>query len=130
MKNDKKKRAMPAWEILLIVLGSPLWLPILIAAFAVILAVYISLWAGIVTLWAVLGAFAVSAVGAAFAGVVLTIVGKALPGVFLIGIGFIFAGMSVFVFLVSKLATKGILFVTKKLALSLIKPFRKKDGVQ
>ena len=38
----KPKRALRAWEIVLLVLGSPLWLSLLIGAFAVLLGVYIS----------------------------------------------------------------------------------------
>ena len=49
----KPKRALKAWEIVLIILGSPIWLPLLIGAAAVILSLYIVLWALIVSMWAV-----------------------------------------------------------------------------
>ncbi len=129
MEQNQTKRTIAAWEILLIVLGSPVWLPILIAVFAILLSLYISLWSAIISLWAVFGSFVISAVGAALAGVVLTIVGKALSGVFLIGAGLIFAGLSVFMFFIGKLATKGILFLTKKIALAVISRFRKKETI-
>ncbi|MBQ2388268.1 MAG: DUF1700 domain-containing protein [Clostridia bacterium] len=61
----KIKRRLSAGEIVLLVLGSPIWLSLGIAAFAIILSLYISLWAIIISLWAVFG----SLVGCAFGGV-------------------------------------------------------------
>ena len=49
----RSKRRLSAGEIVLLALGSPIWLSLAIAAFAVILSLYISLWAVIVSLWAV-----------------------------------------------------------------------------
>ena len=37
----KPKRSLKAWEIVLLVLGSPVWIPLLVAAAAVVFAVYI-----------------------------------------------------------------------------------------
>ena len=51
----RPKRHLKAWEIVLLALGSPVWLSLGIAAAAVILAVYVSLWDVIVSLWAVFG---------------------------------------------------------------------------
>ena len=40
-----QKRKPKAWEIILLIAGAPIWLPILIAVFAVIWSVMIALWA-------------------------------------------------------------------------------------
>ena len=61
----KPKRRMKAWEVVLLILGSPLWISLILAAFAVVLAVYASLWSVIVSLWAVFASIA----GCAFGGV-------------------------------------------------------------
>lgn len=50
----KAKRRLKAWEIVLLALGSPIWLSLGIAAVAVILSLYVSLWSVIISLWAVL----------------------------------------------------------------------------
>ena len=55
----RTKGRLKAWEIVLLVLGSPIWLSLGIAAAAVILALYVSLWSVIVSLWAVFGSLAV-----------------------------------------------------------------------
>ena len=50
----KPKRSLAAWEIVLLVLGFPVWFPLLIAAFSVLLSVYITIWSVILSLWTVL----------------------------------------------------------------------------
>ena len=44
------KKHLKAWEIVLLVLGSPIWLSLLIAALAIILAAYMVLWSVVITL--------------------------------------------------------------------------------
>ena len=51
-EHKKQKRHHKAWEIVLLVLGSPIWLSLLISVAAVILSLYVSLWSVIVALWA------------------------------------------------------------------------------
>ena len=48
----KPERSMKAWEIVLLILGAPVWLPIGIAIASVIFAIYVSLWSVIISLWA------------------------------------------------------------------------------
>ena len=60
----KPRRALRVWEIVLLILGAPLWRPLLLAAAAVILAVYVVLWSLVIALAAVdLSVAAVSLVG-------------------------------------------------------------------
>ncbi|MBO6060803.1 MAG: DUF1700 domain-containing protein, partial [Clostridia bacterium] len=63
-ENIKPKRSLRAWEIVLLVLGFPLWFPLLIAAAVIMLALYIVVWALIVSLWAVEVALWAAALGA------------------------------------------------------------------
>ena len=49
----KPKRSLKAWEIVLLVLGSPVWIPLLVAAAAVVFAVYIVIWAVVICVYAV-----------------------------------------------------------------------------
>ena len=93
-------------EILLLVLGSPLWLSLLIAAAAVVISLYASLWAVVISLWA---AF-VSVVAGAFAGVVggafLTFA-NASSSIFMIGAGIFCIGAAILLLHGCKAATKG-----------------------
>lgn len=128
-KSVKPKRAVSAWEIVFIVLGSPIWLSLLIAAFAVILSVYIVLWSVIISLWAVFG----SLVGCAFGGVVISIGsvyrGNYIVGAAMIGAGAVCVGLSIFLFYGCKAATNGVLWLTKKIALGIKNCFVKKEEV-
>ena len=47
------KRKLRAWEIVLLILGSPLWLVLLIVAFAVAFTVYAVIWTVNLCLWVV-----------------------------------------------------------------------------
>ena len=125
----KPKRGLRAWEILLLALGSPIWLSLLIAAFAVVFSLYVSVWSVIISLWAVFASLVACAAGVIIAGIVFIVVGHALTGVCMIGAALVCAGLSIFSFFGCKAATKGLLWLTKKLALGIKKCFVKKEEV-
>ena len=62
----KPKRALRAWEIVFLVLGSPIWLSLLIAAVAVVFSIYAVLWSLILCLYAVELSLAAMGVTGAF----------------------------------------------------------------
>ena len=113
----KPKRRLKAWEIVLLALGSPIWISLGIAAFAVILSLYISLWAVIISLWAVFASVAVCAFGVTVAGLGFALGVNGLVGMAMIGVGVICAGLSILAFYGCKAATKSILLLTKKMAI-------------
>lgn len=111
----KPKRKLKGWETALLIIGSPLWLPLLIAFFAVFLALYITVWAVIAAFWAIFAAFAAYGVYGIVYGT-LSLLGSPEAGHFaLLGAGLAFAGLSVFVFVGCVKATKVILKLTKKI---------------
>ena len=69
----KPKRRLRAWEIVLLALGSPIWLALLISVFAVVLSLYVSTWAVVVSLWACFASFAASALGGIVGGAALVL---------------------------------------------------------
>ena len=101
-------------QILLLILGFPLWFPLLIAVFAVVLSLYVTVWAILITFWAVFVSLLASGAALALAAVVLLILGKALPGIAVLGAGLVCAGLSIPAFMGSKAATDGILLLTRK----------------
>ena len=115
----KPKRRLRAGEIVLLVLGSPIWLSLLIAAFAVILSLYASLWSVVICLWAVFDSLIGCAFGGVVAGVVFACRGNVLSGIAMLATGIVCAGLSVFMFYGCKAATKGVLLLTKKMALGI-----------
>ena len=123
----KPRGRMPVWEILLLVLGLPLWFPLLLAAFAVLLSVYIVLWSLILCLWAAELALAVSALGALAVGILSLFRGDSSNGLLAIGAGLALAGLSVFLFFGCKAASKGAVVLTGKIALRVKSLFLRKE---
>ncbi len=113
----KPKRRLKVWEIVLLALGSPIWLSLGIAAVSVILALYISLWAVIVSLWAVFGSLAVCAAAGVPMCVVFAARGSVAPGLVMLAAGIVCAALSIFMFYGCKEAARGILILTKKITI-------------
>ncbi len=111
----KPKRALRAWEIVLLVLGAPVWLSLLLALFSVIFALYITIWSLLVSLWAVGASIVASTVALFVAAVALIISGNMLASVAMVGAGLVLAGLSIFFFFGCKVATKGCVLLTKKI---------------
>lgn len=123
----KPKRRMKAWEIVLLAVGSPVWLSLAISALAVILSLYVSVWAVIVSLWAVFGALVACAFVWTMVGIAFAAGGNGIAGLLGTGAGVFGAGLSIFFFFGCKVATKGVVWLTKKIVLGLKRSFLKKE---
>ena len=128
-KIIKGKRRMKPWEIILLAVGSPVWLSLLIAAFAVLASLYISLWAVIVSFWAVFGSLIGSVLGVTVMGIGFIIEGYLPAGIAAIGAGIVCAGLSILAFLGCKAATNGTLLLTRKLARCIKSCFVRREEV-
>jgi len=115
--REKEKRSI--WTIVLLTLGSPVWLSLGIAAVAVTISLYVSLWAVIVSLWAVFGALTGSVPAGLVSGVVFFCQGAFLPGLGMLSGGSICAGLAIFFFFGCKAVTKGFVDLTKKAILGI-----------
>ena len=109
----KPKRSFRGWEIAVIIIGFPLWFPLLIAAASVILSLYITLWAVIITLYAVEVAFMASAFGGVIASMALLIFRHTAAGLFLLGCSLACAGFGLLWIFVCKWSTKGLIWLTR-----------------
>lgn len=123
----KPKRRLRAWEVILLVLGSPIWLSLAVAAFAVALSLYVVLWSLIISLWAVFGSLIACALGGVASGIGFACGGHLLSGIAMIGAGIICAGLSVFLFYGCKAATKGTLLLTKEFVIWIKNCFIRKE---
>lgn len=126
----RSNRRLQAWEILLLVLGFPLWFPLLIAAFAIVLALYIVIWAVVISLWAVELSLIVGALGGLAAGALSVFRGEGLKGLAMIGAGLVLAGLSIPLFYGCRGAVRGALFLAKKLALGIKSLFLRKESAR
>ena len=104
-------------RIALLAAGSPLWVSLLVAAFAVVISLMVSLWAVVASLWGAVGGVFGGVVGGFLYAVLVIIDGYGASGLFLIGCGFICAGMTILLFFTAKEFTKAMHWLTKKLIL-------------
>jgi uncharacterized membrane protein len=123
----KPKKKLSAAAITLICAGSPVWFPVLISVFAVVFSLYLCLWAIIICLYAVCVACFGLAVGSLFMAVGEITNGKVFEGIALIGAALLLIGLGILLFIFSNLAAKGVLILTKKLALAIKKLLIKKE---
>lgn len=129
-KKASPKRKLSVFEIVLLILGAPIWASLLIAAVSVLFVFYAVMWSMVVTLWAV----EVSLMAVAFSGVVAPIVfiirGYTLPALAVFGAGLFSIGLSIFMFFGCTAATKGMAMLTKKIVLWIKMLFVKKEGTK
>ncbi len=115
------KRDFRVGEILLLILGSPVWLPLLLAFIIVCLALYLTFWIIIMSLYVVDFSVLISGI----AGLVAAFFQNAGPlsMMFLAGCGLTLLGLGVLLFFGFNQVSKGMLFLSKKIGLGSKKAF-------
>lgn len=126
----KPQRRLSAWEMVLLVLGAPLWLSLLIAVAAVVLSLYVTLWSVMVALWSVFASLAGSALGCLAGGILFICTGYLPSGLATVAVALVCAGLSIFAFIGCREATKGVVWLTKKMALGIKKACVRKGEAQ
>lgn len=94
-----QKRKLGALEIVLLILGAPIWASLLVAVVSVAVSVYAVIWAALISLYA--GAVSVAAVAVAgvFGSVVFLVTGKGLEAMVFLGAGLFCAGFAMLLFM-------------------------------
>ncbi len=113
----KPKRRLRAWEIVLIVLGFPVWFPLLVAVAAVFFSLYAVIWSVVVSLYAVDVALAVAGVCGVVGGIAYLFGGMGATGALAIGGGLASAGLFILLIFGCGLATKAAVQLGKYLLL-------------
>ena len=125
VKPEGRKRS--AWEIILLVLGSPIWLSLLIAVFAVLLSVYAVFWSLVICLWAVFIALAACFLAGLVGFVWYLVHGNIVLSLGFLGAGLVSGGLAILLFFASREATKGVARLTRGIALGIKRAFMRKD---
>jgi len=125
--KSRSKREMSPWIIVLLILGSPIWFSLAIAAVSVIFSLFVVLWSVIISFWSVFAALLGCAIGGVAAGVVLLVVGNGFVGTVLIGAALVCAGLSIFAFFGCKYATAGSAWIVKQTVLGIKNGFKKRE---
>lgn len=123
----RPKRRLRAWEIVLLVLGSPIWLALLIAGAAVILAIYVVIWALVLSLWAVDVALLIAAFGYLTMGISFFRTGNWNGGMQFIACCLVAGGLFLLLLPACIAATKGAAKLLKKIVLGIKSLFLRKE---
>lgn len=123
----KHRRTLRTWEIILIILGSPIWVSIGIAVVSVIFSLYISVWAIVFSLFVTVFALFVSAFAFLIAAVWLLFTKAFAQSALLVGAAFVIAGITILLYLGTYYTAKGIAILTKNIFKSIKKSFVKKE---
>lgn len=111
----KRARALTSWEIILLILGSPIWLPLAITAVAVALMLYVVLWAIILSLYAVDLSLAAAWLYFWINIFMCIASGNLAAAVFSFGLGLACAGLAVLAFFGFNQITRGLVALSKRL---------------
>lgn len=110
-ESQNKSQNKGIW-IALVIIGAPLWLPLLLAACCVVFAVYICIWSVIISLYAVELSLAVAAIGCFIGGIVLCFRSVVSTGLCSIGASLVCASLALFMFKPLILISKGLIKLT------------------
>ena len=117
----RPKRALRAWEIVLLVLGAPVWIPVTAALLICCLVIFLCFW--IIILWLYATDLAIFASGFGF------IIGAFIQqngfntGLFFAGGGIALVGAAILLFFGFTEIAKGMFWVSKKIVLGIKKLF-------
>ena len=123
------KRSLKTWEIILLIIGSPIWVTLGLSALSAALSLYTAIWTVILSLWAAFGTLAGCSLSA-IVGVGILISGDTVSGIAMIGAGILCAGASILLFFGCNAATKGVILLTKKIFFGIKRLFSPKEDIQ
>ena len=122
----KQKRKLSGLEIALIIVGSPIWLSILLSLIAVLFSLYIIGWSIVISIWAIL----ISLIAVLVAGIVLTII-SLFSNIYIVALSYLGAtlvilGLTILMHYVCKIITRLYIKLTKLIVLSIKKKMLKR----
>ena len=112
-RKVKKKSTYNGLGITAIIIGAPVWIPILIAVIAVLLSLYVTLWSIVISVWAVTVSFFASSLGTLFLSIRYLIETGVYEFFIAFGITLFLIGMGIVANMFSKLITKVLINLTK-----------------
>lgn len=114
IQNSVSKRKVSWLSIVLIVLGSVVWLPLSLAIFSVIVSIYIVMWAVAAVLWCVFATFALCVPAGIIGAVAAPFTGGGVAGVCgMLALCLLGGGLAILMFFASLYTTKGIVGLAK-----------------
>ena len=125
-----KRQKIGGLALTLIIIGFPLWFPILVAAVAVAFSLYVTLWALVVTVFAVALSFALGGLGGFVMAIAVAVKGSIPTALLFSGSSAILIALSVFVYFGAVAATKGVIAIMRRIIAGIKRRLAKKGGVK
>lgn len=122
----KPSEGWQSWQIVLLILSAPIWLPLVLAAAVVVFAVFISIWAVVFSLFVTVFALGITGVACIFGGIA-GLFSAGFSGIMLcvVAAGMLILGISILLFLAMGAVFRGIVnlfkWLTKKIKFLFIK---------
>lgn len=110
-EQKQQKRGLEPWMIVLLVLGSPLWISLVTAAVSIVFSVYVSLWSVVLVLYTVAVAVGAAAIGCIVGSFFM--IGRTATIAVAWGAALLCTGLAILLFLLGNLAAKGMIELTK-----------------
>lgn len=126
----KTKRSLEGWEKVVLVLGFPLWFPLLITVGALVLALYAVIFSLVIAIWGVEIGLLGSAVGGVGCAALYAFQGQGFSALAALGIGIFAAGATILMFPVCVAATKGLFRLCGGIAVSIKRLFIRKENTK
>lgn len=126
-KVKRESRGMPVWAVVLLIVGSPVWVPLLIGAAVTYLALYVGLWSVVIALYATAFALAVSGL-ALLVGIAGFFIGEAANALAQVGLALVCMGAALFVGVFAHYGAKALVKVIRVTARGLKRMFMRKEA--
>lgn len=121
------KKEMPVWAIVLLVIGFPLWFPLIISVLSVIFSLYLTVWIVVISFYAVDLSFAFASIVCLAAIFFALIQGEFLVAIAAFGGCLVLGALAVLLFFGCNYMLKGVVFVTGKMLLGIKSMFIGKE---
>lgn len=122
-EKTKNTRKPKGWEIALLILGFPLWFPLLITAGVLAFVAYLLIWVFVLVVYVVF----ISCVAGSIGGIIMAIInvagGNPIAGGLYIACGIAAAGLAILMYFASIYVTKLVIKLTKKSVLNIKRSF-------
>ena len=128
--RKERQRGGRGMTTVLLILGSPIWVSLLIAVFAVVLSLIVAAWAVVVSLYAAALGLAVGGLGGVASAVVYILKGNIPGGAFVAGGGLACIGLGFLLFLGCNALAKALAKGMKKMMLGFKSRLMGKKGAQ
>ncbi len=126
-KRMRPKKTLGTVEIVLLILGSPIWLTLCICALTIVVAIFVVLLALVICFWGVFASFTTAMFASMLGSFDFFIKGFFFPGLTGIGSSLFFMGLAMIFFIVCIYFTMGIMHLTKKITIFIKKCFIKRE---